>query len=316
MKHGDDSLRVFGGNGHPDLTAGVCAEMGVEPGRIRVERFPDGEIDVRADEDVRGTDTFIIQPTSPPVNENLMELLVMIDCVRRASADRITAVIPYFGYARKDRKDEGRVPITAKLVSNLIVEAGASRVLTIDLHASQIQGFFDVPVDHLYARPVLIDHLTRLDLGDLIVVAPDTGSIRLARAYAKAFHSPLAIIDKRRVSGSETVVEHVIGEVDGCNVLMIDDMISTGGTICDAVRILKERGASDVHLAATHGVFAGPAKERLAAAEVAGIHVTDTIPLGDRGTDRTQVCSVASLLARAIQHIHRAESVSSLFEGH
>ncbi|HHI78799.1 MAG TPA: ribose-phosphate pyrophosphokinase [Planctomycetes bacterium] len=308
-------LRVFSGNAHPVLAQAITEAMGLELGEAAVGRFPDGEIDVKVLCDVRGADCFVVQPTCPPVNENLMELLIMIDCLRRASADRITAVLPYFGYARKDRKDEGRVPITAKLAANLITEAGADRVLTVDLHAAQIQGFFDIPVDHLYARPAFLPPLKDV-LGDnLVVVSPDVGGVKLVRAYSKALGASLAIIDKRRVSGSETHVENLVGEVEGKNALVVDDMVSTGGSITDAARIVKAHGAKSVFLAATHGVLCGPAVERLDNAPVDGIFFSDSIPIpGDRSPKKLKSVSLAPMLAKAIESIHKSESVSRLFD--
>ncbi len=308
-------LRVFSGNAHPVLAKAIVTEMGLDLGEAAVGRFPDGEIDVKVLCDVRGADCFVVQPTCPPVNENLMELLIMIDCLRRASADRITAVLPYFGYARKDRKDEGRVPITAKLAANLITQAGAHRVLTVDLHAAQIQGFFDIPVDHLYARPAFLPVLKEV-LGDnLVIVSPDVGGVKLVRAYSKALGASLAIIDKRRVSGTETHVENLVGEVEGKNALIVDDMVSTGGSITDAARIVKANGAKSVFLAATHGVLCGPAVERLDGAPVDGIFFSDSIPIpGDRSPKKLQHVSLAPMLSKAIMNIHKSESVSRLFD--
>ncbi|MCI0589640.1 MAG: ribose-phosphate pyrophosphokinase [Planctomycetes bacterium] len=309
-------LKIFSGSAHPELARSICEHLGIGLGNAIVGRFPDGEIEVKVDEDVRGRDVFLVQPTCPPVNENLMELLILADCLRRASADRITAVIPYFGYARKDRKDEGRVPITAKLVANLITQSGVERVLAVDLHAAQIQGFFDIPVDHLYAKPVLVAPLRKLGLRDVVVVSPDVGGIKVARAYCKELGADLAIVDKRRLNPEEAEVEAVIGEVGGKNAILVDDMISTGGTIAEAVRILKNFGAASVFVAATHPVFCGKARTRLDAAPIERIFVTDTIPLRPERSApaRTQVVSIAPLLARAIRSIHRAESVSRLFE--
>jgi ribose-phosphate pyrophosphokinase len=308
-----DGLRIFTGTAHPKLAMQICAHLGIPLGDAHVGRFPDGEVDLKVNCDVRGGDIFVVQPTCPPVNENLMELCIFIDCMRRASADRITAVIPYFGYARKDRKDEGRVPITAKLVANLITQAGADRVLAIDLHAPQIQGFFDIPVDHMYARPVFIPALRKLGLQDLVIVSPDVGGVKLCRAYSKELNAGLAIVDKRRIAGDQTVVEHVVGDVKGRNVLLVDDMISTGGSISDAVRIVKDRGAAAVYLVATHAVLAGAAVEKLNEAPVERIFIADTIPVEKRMPNRTEVVSVSRLLARAIDRIHRSESVSTLF---
>ena len=309
----EDRFKVLSGSAHVALAKEICQHLGLKLARTSVSRFPDGEIDIKIEDDMRGGDVFVVQPTCPPVNEHLMELLLLIDCLRRASADRITAVIPYYGYARKDRKDEGRVPISAKLVANCIVAAGAHRVLTVDLHASQIQGFFDVPVDHLYAKPVLLAEVRKLGLEELVVCSPDVGGIRLARAYARSLNAGLAIVDKRRVGAAETVSENVIGEVEGKNVLLVDDMISTAGSITEATRLLKSRGAGRVYIAATHAVLCGPAYERLQKCPCEGLLVSNTIPLRDPLPDRLRVVSIAPLLADAIARIHRAESVSALF---
>ncbi len=311
-----ERLRIFTGNAHPELAKNICAHMGVPLGEATVERFPDGEINLKVDCDVRGADVFVVQSTCPPVHVNLFELLSFMDCLRRASADRITAVIPYFGYARKDRKDEGRVPINAKLVANLITAAGADRVLSIDLHAAQIQGFFDIPVDHLYARPVLMDKVRELGAENPIVVSPDVGGTKLARAYGKDLGADIAIIDKRRVSGETTVIENVVGEVEGRDVVLVDDMVSTGGSISAAARIVKEKGSGRVFIVASHAVLCGKAVEKLDACPAEKILFTDTIPLQEGGRPaRLEQCSVAPLLARTIDRIHRSESVSSLFEG-
>ncbi len=309
-----DRIRVFAGNAHPQLAKDICSHLGIPLGEASVGRFPDGEINLRINCDVRGADVFVVQPTCPPVNDNLFELLSFGDCLRRASADRISAVVPYFGYARKDRKDEGRVPINAKLVAYLITKAGAHRVVSIDLHAAQIQGFFDIPVDHLYARPVLLEAIGRLAIPDPVVVTPDVGGTRMARAYAKRLHADLAIVDKRRLSGTKTVIEHVIGDVEGRNCVIVDDMISTGGSISQAAEILRRFGARQIVIAVTHAVFCGPAVERLSAAPVDKILVTDTIPSCDPSPPQLQICSVAPLIASAVSSIHRAESVSCLFE--
>ena len=309
-----ERLRVFTGTAHPKLAQDICAHMGVPMGAASLQRFPDGEINLKVECDVRGADVFVVQPTCPPVHENLFELLTFADCLRRASADRITAVIPYYGYARKDRKDEGRVPINAKLVANLLVASGYNRVVAIDLHAAQIQGFFDIPVDHLYARPVIIDRVRQLGAEKPMVVSPDVGGVKLARAYAKDLECDLAIIDKRRISGDTTVIEHIIGDVKGRDVLLVDDMVSTGGSIVDAARIVKQRGANSVFIIATHAVLAGKAVERLNSADVEKILFADTIPLPDSKIARLETVSVAQLLARAIDRIHRSESVSKLFE--
>jgi len=311
-----NGLKVFSGRSNPALTEGICNYLEIRPGRAQAETFPDGELFVKLNDDVRGRDVFVVQSTCRPVNDNLVELLVYMDCLRRASARRITAVLPYFGYARQDRKDEGRVPITAKLVSNLILGAGADRVLTMDLHAAQIQGFFDIPVDHLTAEPVLRRHFAALDPKNLVLVSPDVGNVKRARAYAERVGCDLAIIDKRRTSGSTAVVNNIIGSVEGRDVLMIDDMIATAGTLCEAARIVKERGAKSVRGAATHAVFAGPALDRLAAAPFTEIVVTDTVPVSNEARQRLpnlKTLSVSEILGEAIARIHEHRSVSSLF---
>ncbi len=295
----------------------IAEYLGVPLGDVSLGTFPDGEISCKINEDVRGRDVFLIQPTCPPVNENIMQLLVMIDSCLRASAERITAVIPYFGYARQDRKDEGRVPITAKLVANIITRAGANRVLTMDLHAAQIQGFFDVPVDHLYAAPVLNEHFLNsgIDLPNVVIVSPDEGSIKRALGHAKRIGGTLAIIDKRRTSASTTVQAHILGgEVKGKVALMFDDMISTAGSITGAAKTLHEHGVKEIHVAATHALLVGPAMERLRSANLASLVCTDSIPLQpDQILPQTQILTVAPLLGEAIKRIHRNESVSRLF---
>ena len=309
-------LSIMGGNANPSLTAEICQKLGIKQTEVFVGRFSEGEIRVHIKENIRGQDVFIVQPTCPPVNENLMELLVMIDAARRASADRITAVIPYYGYARQDRKDQPRVPITAKLVANLIVAAGANRVLTMDLHASQLQGFFDIPVDHLYAINMLAEYFKERQLGDLVVVSPDVGSIKMARAYANRLHANLAIVDKRRTSPEKTEVLNILGEVKDKNVVIVDDIIATAGSLVDAVRALKSYGAKGIYAAASHGVLSGPAKERIAnCQELLEVIVTNSIPLKD-GIQNSKVkqLSIAPLLAEAIVRTHNAESISSLFE--
>lgn len=309
-------LKIFSGNANPALAKKICEHLSIQLGDASVGRFPDGEIDLKVNEDVRGADVFLIQPTCPPVNENLTELLIFMDCLKRASATRITAVLPYYGYARKDRKDEGRVPITAKLVANLITEAGADRVLTVDLHAAQIQGFFDIPVDHLLAFPVLSKYFERLKADDLVVVTPDVGGIKLVRNYSKKLGVKMAIVDKRRVGPDETEIGFVIGEVANKNVVMMDDLIATGGSIAQASKVLKERGAKDIYVGATHPVFCGAAVEKLSAAPIKEIVVTDTIPLNEKAKslgDKIKILSISGLLGDAIMRIHRHESVSSLF---
>ena len=311
-------MKIFSGRGHPELAAKICEYLGLPLGRAVMGNFPDGEISCKIDEDVRGRDVFIVQPTGPPVNENLMELLIMIDSCHRASAERITAVIPYFGYARQDRKDEGRVPITAKLVADLITRAGADRVLAMDLHTAQIQGFFDVPVDHLYATPVVDDYIRNsieLNGEEFVVVSPDEGSIKRALAHMKRLGGRLAIIDKRRSSAEKTKQANVVGErIEGRVTLIFDDMISTAGSICGAAAVMHEAGAKRVYLAATHGLLVGKAVERLQAAPIDGLIVTDTVPIPeDKRWPKLTVLSVAPLLGEAIKRIHRNESVSRLF---
>jgi ribose-phosphate pyrophosphokinase len=311
VSHGQ--LQLIAGNASVRLADRIASHIDIERTPAKVGHFPDGEIDVRVEENVRGNDVFLVQSTCPPVNDNLMELLILIDAVRRASASRVTAVIPYFGYARKDRKDEGRVPITAKLVANMLVTAGAHRVLTVDLHAAQIQGFFDIPVDHLYAAPVFAEHFNSLGLEDLTVVAPDVGSSKMARGYAGRLGGELAIVDKRRVTAERTEATALIGSVEGRNVLVIDDMISTAGSITEAARVVKEAGAKSVRLAATHGVLCGPSRERLRAAPVQEIVLTDTIPVDTAGLPGLKVLSIAPLLAEAILRVHQERSLSALF---
>jgi ribose-phosphate pyrophosphokinase len=307
-----DLFRIFCGRANTALGERIAQELGTKLGDLYIADFPDGEIDIKVNEDVRGRDVFVVQPTCPPVNQSIVELLLMIDCLRRASADRITAVIPYFGYARKDRKDEGRVPISAKVMANVITEAGADRVMSVDLHAAQIQGFFDIPVDHLYAKPVLLSHFRKLNLPNPVVVSPDVGGVKMARAYSKDLNADLAIVDKRRVSSTQTVVEAVIGDVEGKSVLIVDDMISTGGSVAEAVRIVKKFGAKKVFVGATHAVLCGPARERLAHSGAEQIFLTDTIPCPNP-PDNVKIVSIAPLLAQAILRIHRSQSVSDLF---
>ena len=309
------NLQVVAGNASQSLADAICRDLGIPRTPARVVPFPDGEIDVRVEEHVRGNDVYIVQSTCPPANDNLMELLILIDAVRRASAGRITAVIPYFGYARKDRKDEGRVPITAKLVANMLVTAGVNRVITVDLHAAQIQGFFDIPVDHLYAAPVLGEHFKSMRIPDLIVVAPDVGSAKMARGYAKRLGTDLAIVNKRRVSAQVTEVTELIGTVEGKNVLLIDDMISTGGSIVEAGKACQKNGAKDVYIAATHGVLVSGAREKLAGSGAKQVVLTDTIPVDATGLleGLVKVLSIGPLLAAAIDRVHHERSVSALF---
>ena len=313
-----NDLKLFSGRAHPELSDNIGRYLGIPLAKITLSDFPDGEIACKIDEDIRGRDVFLIQPTCPPVNDNLMELLIMIDSCKRASAERVTAVMPYFGYARQDRKDEGRVPITAKLVANLITRAGADRVLTMDLHAAQIQGFFDVPVDHLYAAPVLNEYFLSMQLkhDELVIVSPDEGSIKRAIGHGKRLGGRVAIIDKRRSSAEVTHQENIIGgPVNGRVALMFDDMISTAGSISGAAKILHESGARAIHVAATHSVLCGPAVERLAGANISSMVCTDTIPLrSEQILPNLKVLTVAPLLGEAIKRIHRNESVSRLFQ--
>lgn len=310
-------LKIFSGGANPQLAEDICGFLHLPLGQITISTFPDGERHCKIEEDVRGRDVFLIQPTSPSVNDNLMELLIMIDSCKRASASRITAVIPYFGYARSDRKDEGRVAIAAKLCANLITRAGADRVLAMDLHAAQIQGFFDVPVDHLYAAPVLnkyfIDQGIRED--NLAVVSPDEGSIKRAIGHVRRLGGKLAIVDKRRASALETTQENLIGgPIEGRVALMFDDMISTAGSICGAAELVKAAGASEIHVAATHGVFCGPALERLEDSPITSVVVTDTIPLGEASkVSKIKQLTVAPLLAEAIKRVHHDQSISDIF---
>lgn len=317
---GYGDLKVFAGRNSKTLANRVCDHLKIPLGGARTTLFPDGEIITKLDDDVRGRDCFVILSTCEPVNDNLMELLVFCDCLRRASAARITLVLPYYGYGRQDRKDEGRVPITAKLVANLIAAARADRVLAIDLHAAQIQGFFDLPVDHLSAGPVFHDHFMgiREELGDLCLVSPDVGNVKVAEKMANLLDADLAIINKRRLSGTEVDVGNLIGDVAGKRVLMFDDMISTGGTICQAARLLMDEGATDVIAAATHGVLAGRAMEKIADSPISRVVITDTIPAGDRCLpikDKLLVLSVGELLGEAIGRIHNNTSISALFRG-
>ncbi len=312
------SLKIFCGRAHPELARKVCDYLDRPLGRALMDNFADGEISCKIDEDVRGEDVFIIQPTCPPVNDNLMELLVMIDSFKRASAQRITAVVPYFGYARQDRKDEGRVPISAKLVANLIDRAGANRVLTMDLHAAQIQGFFDIPVDHLYAGPVIDGYFGQMDLDpqQLVIVSPDAGSIKRTLSHIARLGGELTIIDKRR-RGEQTQAAHLIGApVEGKTALIFDDMISTGTSICNAAQAIHEHGAREIYLAATHGVLCGTAAECLREAPVKQVVLTDTIPLSEekqKQIGKLYIRSVAPLLGEAIKRIHFDQSVSELF---
>ncbi len=311
-------LKVFAGNSNRKLAEEICAVLEIPLGHARFEKFPDGEIDVKIEEDIRGVDVFFVQSTCPPVNDNLVEMLLFADAAKRASAERITAVVPYYGYARKDRKDEGRVPISAKLVANCIVTSGYDRVLTMDLHAAQIQGFFDLPVDHLYAAPVLYNYFREFkakeNVENLTIVSPDVGRSKVARGYAKRLSAGLAIVDKRRVSGEETEVLDMIGSVEGQVCVIIDDMIATGGSIVDAAKACLKFGAKEVRVACTHALFCGPAVDRLKDAPIEECVVTNTVPLDGKEFPALRVLSVDELLAEAIRRIHFSESVSLLFK--
>lgn len=315
----NDFLKIFCGRASRELGERVCSHLNLPMGQGQTHLFPDGEITVKLEEDVRGRDCFIVQSTYNPVNAHLMELLIYIDCLRRASAHRITAVLPYFGYARQDRKDEGRVPITAKLVANLISTAGANRILAMDMHAEQIQGFFDIPVDHLHATPVIVNHFEsiREELGNITLVSPDVGNVKTANRYASWLGGDMAIIDKRRKSGTEVESANIIGEVRDTTVVMIDDMISTGGTMCEAAKLVMEHGAKDVVAACTHPVLVGLAFDRIAQSPISKVLVTDTIPTSTRCKpieSKLVHLSVAELLGDAIHRIHHNMSVSSLFK--
>jgi ribose-phosphate pyrophosphokinase len=317
MKSDADKLKLFTGRANRDLAEKICKYLDIPLGRGKADLFPDGELIVKVDEDVRGRDCYVVQPTSHPINAHLMELFIWIDCLKRASAQRVTAVIPYFGYARQDRKDEGRTPITAKLVANLLERSGADRVVSVDMHAAQVQGFFDIPVDHLTAAPVLAKWFKKLNLADRVFVSPDVGNVKRAQVYANMIGGEICIIDKRRKSGSETIAKHVIGDVEDKNILMVDDMITTAGTMTEAVKILREHGAKQIYLAATHAVFAPPAMERLSNCDFTKMVVTDTIPIGNRADaikERLVVLSVAELIGEAIHRIHHNASVSALFK--
>jgi ribose-phosphate pyrophosphokinase len=308
-----ERLKIFTGNSNRALAEEICKCLKVPLGKAEVGRFSDGELRVKLLDNVRGDDAFVVQPTAPPVNENVMELLIMIDALARASARRITAVIPYYGYGRQDRKAEPRVPISAKLVANLITAAGADRVLAMDLHAGQIQGFFDIPVDHLYAMPVFLDHIRKKKIKDLVIVSPDAGGVERARAFAKRLDADLAIVDKRRPRANEAHVMNVIGEVDGKNAILLDDMVDTAGTLCEDAAALKRFGAKHVYAACSHGVLSGPAMARLETSPIEELMISNTIPLNGKGTKKVKVLSVAPLLAEAIKRIHEDQSVSQLF---
>ncbi len=311
----NDNIKIFSGSSNPALAGNVCKYLGIPLGGAKISKFPDGEKTIRVEDDVRGRDCFVVQSTCEPVDEHLVELLIFLDCLRRASASRITAVIPYFGYARQDRKDEGRVPITAKLVANLITNAGADRVLAIDLHAHQLQGFFDIPVDHLTGELVLSKHFLDMKINNLVVVSPDVGNMKIASRYASSLGGELAIVHKKRVSGKTVEAQEIIGDVKGKNVFMCDDIIATAGTVCSAAALVKERGAARVLVGATHGIFAPPAFDRLKESVIDQVVVTDTIPFKNSAekAENIKVLSVSTMLGESIKRIHRNESVSSIF---
>jgi ribose-phosphate pyrophosphokinase len=311
-----DKLAIFSGNAHPELSKNICKYLKVKLSDATVTKFSEGEIRVKINENIRGKDVFVIQPTCPPPNDNLMELLIMIDALKRASAQRITAVIPYFGYARQDRKDQPRVPITAKLVANLLTVAGSNRILTMDLHAGQIQGFFDIPLDHLFAAGVFIDYLLTLKLKDTVVVSPDVGGIKMARAYAKRLSAGLAIIDKRRSSPDKAEAMHILGEVKDKDCIIVDDLIATGSSLIEAVAALKKAGSKSIRAAISHGVLSGPATSLVdKCKDLKELVVSDSIPLSNHNKHpKIKVLSVTNLLGEAIKRIHHEESVSSLFD--
>ena len=307
-------MEIITGNANPKLAQEICKYLKISLGNTLVTTFSEGEIRVKIDENVRGKDVFIIQPTCSPVNNNLMEILILIDALKRASAKRITAVLPYFGYARQDRKDQPRVPITAKLVANLITTAGADRILTVDLHAGQIQGFFDIPMDHLYAVNIFVNHIKKIKLKDIVIVSPDVGGIKMARAYAKKFEAPLAIVDKRRISGEETEAMNILGDIKGKNLIIVDDLVATASSLVEAANALKKQGAKDIYAAITHPVLSGPAIKRINDSAIKKLFVTNTIPVENgKQHKKIEVLSIAPLLAEAIKRIHNEESVSCLF---
>ena len=307
-------MKVFTGNANPAIAREICNYLDMPLSAAEVKQFSDGEISVEIGDNVRGADVFVIQPTCTPVNDHLMELLIMVDALRRASARRITAVIPYYGYARQDRKVRPRVPITAKAVAEMLMAVGTRRVLCMDLHAGQIQGFFNIPVDHLYAAPVLLKHI-RDKFENVVMVSPDAGGVERTRAFAKRLNAELAIIDKRRERANECEAMHVIGDVSGKTAILLDDMVDTAGTLCGAAAKLKERGAKEVHACCSHAVLSGPAIERLNDSEIKSLVVTNSIPLGDKGDrcNKITVLSVGELLGEAIRRIHAEDSVSYLF---
>ena len=307
-------MKVFSGTANEPLARAICAYIGIELGKSRIEPFPDGETFIKIEENVRGEDVFIVQPTSPPTNHNLMELFIMMDAVRRASADRITAVLPFYGYARQDRKDQPRVPITAKLIANLLIAAGANRILTMDLHAQQIQGFFDIPVDHLYAAPVMYEYLRKKDLPDLVVVSPDVGGLKMAYAYSQTLEAGLAIVAKRRKNASEVESLAVIGEVRGKNALLVDDLTETAGTLTQAAHLLKRKGAKKILACVSHAILNDTGIERLRKSAIDELITTDTVLRPVISGVKITTLPVAGLLGEAIKRIHSNSSVTSLFE--
>jgi ribose-phosphate pyrophosphokinase len=308
-------LRIFTGNAHPSLGEAIARFLGIPVGRAHLARFSDGEVWFQIQDNVRGADVFVIQPTGPPVNENLMELLVMLDAFKRSSASRITAVLPYYGYARQDRKDKPRVPISAKLVADLLSAAGTDRILTMDLHASQIQGFFNVPVDHLFAAPIIMEHVAKLKLPKLTVVSPDAGGVERARAYAKRLEATLAIVDKRRETANVAEVHHVVGDVEGRTALIVDDIVDTGGTLAKVAQAIREAGAREVLASCSHPVLSGDALEKIEASPLSRLIVSDSIPVSEqkRRSGKVVVLSIAELMGKAIRNIHEEASVTSLF---
>lgn len=306
-------MKIFTGSAHPQLASDIATYLGQDLADATVTTFPDGESFVKINDNIRGRDIFIVQPTCPPTNQNIMELLIMVDAARRASANRITAVIPFFGYARQDRKDQPRVPITAKLVANILVAAGVQRVLTMDLHAQQLQGFFDIPVDHLYALPVMVKHIRSMELSNLVVVSPDVGGVKMASAYAEALGAGLAIVVKRRRSATEVEPLHVIGDVEGKNVLIVDDITETAGTLTSAAKILKTLGVGDIYAGVSHSVLTDLSIERLKDSDIKQLITTDSVPGSEDVEGRVKRLSIAELLGEGIRRIHQGESVSSLF---
>ena len=314
MNSSGNKIKIFSGNSNPELAQKIASQLGVELGDAVVTRFSDGEISVNINESVRGVDAFIIQSTCSPVNRHLMEMLIMIDAFKRASAGRITAVIPYYGYARQDRKAKARDPITAKLVANLLTAAGADRILTMDLHANQIQGYFDIPVDHLLGGRILMEHFEKMNIEDLVVVSPDHGSVARARTFAQYLDSPIAIVDKRRPKDNVSEVMNIIGDVRDKNLIILDDMIDTAGTLCNAAEALKKFGAKNIYACCTHPVLSGPAIERIQNSELTEVIVLDTIPLPEeKRIEKIKILSTAPLFASAIEKIFDCESVSVLF---